>query len=1203
MKKLTALIGLTLLCGISLALTLNVSVDPSAWDGSLRGQPTAPLLEPGVPALNYYPVRVLIPFGEKVLNVSVQSSPYLLQRDGVYLDYARQQQPTSQPRPDATQPNPAIWKSDTLFPAANHRYLGTQLQRGLQYAVLDLFPWKYNPVSRQIHAASEFSIEIETGWDDALATQQANFYAPALAARSVEGFALNPQALASYQQASRYRNHAPQSRLIDLSTPRQMVIITNSTASSWLQSYANWRDGNDISTGVFQTADIYASYPGTDNAAKVRAFISDAYQAWASTPQPLQYVILGGDDEIVPLRGCYGQVGDTVDLRMPTDLYFSNLDGDWNANGNDIWGEPQDQVDMLPEVHIGRFPAETQPEFENIIRKIQYYTSNSTFSNNTAIMFGENLNNNPLTWGGDYKDEVSTSVPELYHLRTMYQRDGTYSEQGVWNAINEGAHVMNHMGHANQTFLMGQSNGSIQQLQNTEYGFLYTQGCYPAAFDQATSGDGESIAEHMLTASGGVFAFLGNTRYGWYSPGNTNGASQFYDRDYFSGLFQTANNRFGSALSYSRLQNLNAAINYDVMRWCYYQMVLFGDPSIEVKLPDPTLPLLSLESYTIDDVEGDGDGTINPGEIIRIHPVISNHQNWAAAHNVTATLSGLPAGAQLLSDPLVIPQLLPGQTADPGLYFRVQLPSGIDYGSYQITLELQSLHPVTNLSTGTRRFQLEYEITLIDGSFPWDCPVGSKSAPIVFDFDGDGSLDILYTDNFGNSHLLDNAGQQTGSIPAPLQQDVMRSAAYGQLIDGQEPALVLTSRTGKVLALTGDEVLFDYDGGSQFLFTPVIAQIDWQGGMEVVAHSLDGKIHVLDSSGNLLPGFPLDLGSAFHSELAVADIDGDGGNEIIVGCSNGKLHVIKSDGTPLAGFPLQVSGAINGAPTILANRRIAFGTSSHLHLATPEGSLVFSKPISSAMGGSPALADINADGALDIVFGTANGSLYAVSQSGIDLPGFPVQTGAVLQTPPIIADLDDDPNLEILVSSYVNSVYGFNHDGSVLDGFPFQTSFNGCTPSTLCDLDGDGWLKLVSGYSTGVLVLNLRRAEKDNRPWTVYRGSLTRQGSYASTGNVSNPAEEAPALRTSLLQNFPNPFNPSTSIRFQLASEGSVRLAIYNLKGQLVRVLSDGHRSRGSHTVTWDGLDASGDPVSSGVYLYRLQAGGKVQSRRMLLLK
>jgi len=52
-----------------------------------------------------------------------------------------------------------------------------------------------------------------------------------------------------------------------------------------------------------------------------------------------------------------------------------------------------------------------------------------------------------------------------------------------------------------------------------------------------------------------------------------------------------------------------------------------------------------------------------------------------------------------------------------------------------------------------------------------------------------------------------------------------------------------------------------------------------------------------------------------------------------------------------------------------------------------------------------------------------------------------------------------------------------------------------------------------------------------------------------------------------------------------------------------VRVLSDGHRSRGSHTVTWDGLDASGDPVSSGVYLYRLQAGGKVQSRRMLLLK
>ncbi|HOT40975.1 MAG TPA: C25 family cysteine peptidase, partial [Candidatus Syntrophosphaera thermopropionivorans] len=78
---------------------------------------------------------------------------------------------------------------------------------------------------------------------------------------------------------------------------------------------------------------------------------------------PLEYVILGGDDEIIPDRGCFCAVGETIDLRIPTDIYYSNLDGNWNADGDQIWGEINDQVDYLPEVHIGRFPAETAIEF------------------------------------------------------------------------------------------------------------------------------------------------------------------------------------------------------------------------------------------------------------------------------------------------------------------------------------------------------------------------------------------------------------------------------------------------------------------------------------------------------------------------------------------------------------------------------------------------------------------------------------------------------------------------------------------------------------------------------------------------------------------------------------------------------------------------------------------------------------------------
>ena len=71
MKRTLLLTGLLALCGLAFGLSLNLDVDPAAWTGPTRGTETAPMLEPGVPALNYLPVRVLLPFGEKVLNVSV----------------------------------------------------------------------------------------------------------------------------------------------------------------------------------------------------------------------------------------------------------------------------------------------------------------------------------------------------------------------------------------------------------------------------------------------------------------------------------------------------------------------------------------------------------------------------------------------------------------------------------------------------------------------------------------------------------------------------------------------------------------------------------------------------------------------------------------------------------------------------------------------------------------------------------------------------------------------------------------------------------------------------------------------------------------------------------------------------------------------------------------------------------------------------
>jgi hypothetical protein len=85
--------------------------------------------------------------------------------------------------------------------------------------------------------------------------------------------------------------------------------------------------------------------------------------------------------------------------------------------------------------------------------------------------------------------------------------------------------------------------------------------------------------------------------------------------------------------------------------------------------------------------------------------------------------------------------------------------------------------------------------------------------------------------------------------------------------------------------------------------------------------------------------------------------------------------------------------------------------------------------------------------------------------------------------------------------------------------------------------------------------------------------------------------------------NHPNPFNPMTTIRFDLPAAGNARLAIYDLAGRLVRVLVEGERPAGSHEAVWDGRDASGRAVPSGSYLARLVAGGKVETVRMGLVR
>lgn len=85
--------------------------------------------------------------------------------------------------------------------------------------------------------------------------------------------------------------------------------------------------------------------------------------------------------------------------------------------------------------------------------------------------------------------------------------------------------------------------------------------------------------------------------------------------------------------------------------------------------------------------------------------------------------------------------------------------------------------------------------------------------------------------------------------------------------------------------------------------------------------------------------------------------------------------------------------------------------------------------------------------------------------------------------------------------------------------------------------------------------------------------------------------------------NYPNPFNPATTIRYVLDRSASVKLTVHNVKGQLVRTLLNSSQSAGAHLTAWDGRDSSGQSAGSGVYLYRLEMNGQMMQRKMMLMK
>lgn len=224
--------------------------------------------------------------------------------------------------------------------------------------------------------------------------------------------------------------------------------------------------------------------------------------------------------------------------------------------------------------------------------------------------------------------------------------------------------------------------------------------------------------------------------------------------------------------------------------------------------------------------------------------------------------------------------------------------------------------------------------------------------------------------------------------------------------------------------------------------------------------------------GELLPGFPLTLTMDTDSSPASADFDDDGMKWIVFGDDAGFLHVVDTAGRERAGFPAQTVGVVRG-PTPTPH---------------PPGGNVRS------IEASPAVADLDGDGRLEIAVGSWDGRMYIWDDVGEPLPGWPVQTGDQIISSAALVDLDGDGRLDIVVGSKDGHLYGWTAEADPLPGFPYALGAAVFSSPWVGDLQANGRADVVVGANNGIHLLR-NVGPLGRRAWPTFHGNPQRNGS------------------------------------------------------------------------------------------------------------
>jgi len=524
------------------------------------------------------------------------------------------------------------------------------------------------------------------------------------------------------------------------------------------------------------------------------------------------------------------------------------------------------------------------------------------------------------------------------------------------------------------------------------------------------------------------------------------------------------------------------------------------------------------------------------------------------------------------------------------------------------------------------------EFQRIDDFFA-DLDLGNNPVPHLADLDDDGDLDLVvglsesgevrYFENFGSADgAIFLAGEfqlwyDVGLYAYPWFADLDNDGDHDLLVgrDGYGFRFYRNSGTASSWSWSEENTEFSGLGNSTYWNSPCLVDLTGDGKLDLVHGTASGPLKYYRNSGSLadaswtevtsLFGGVLDVGGASHPYFI--DFDGDGDQDMLSGSQMGDIKYYENIGTPYA-------------PAWSAN---------HAPFASIDHSIY----------SSVAAGDLDADGLVDLVVGDLSGNLFYHHNTGTGFPYVATMFAGISVggwSSPFLRDMDRDHDLDLIIGRENGQISYYENTGTVeVPAWTENTSlFAGISVSSnavvsLGDVDRNGTLDMITGNSWH----ELQYFSRENDVWVenteIVADLVVGQnatpalvdlngdgdldlavGNYSGTFNYFENqtivAIDAPVGAPSdmrMAAAYPNPFNPSTTITFELTQAIEISIRIYDLRGNLLKVLQDGFHQGGRFELVWQGLNRRGQIVDSGVYLVVLQSGSQQLTQKVTFLK